>query len=88
MPLYAIGDILYDKIEARRNILYKIVIKKVLLSPIEYLAGADDYYTYVDTLNSVHLEENLITYQQAIEMIESVYSNYGTGGVVVSGESS
>lgn len=81
-PIYEARDIAYDRIEATRGRIYQIVIKKVITSTEEYLNGSEDFYTYVDTLNSVHLEENLIDYETAAKLTGVIYFS---GGVVYSG---
>lgn len=73
IPIYEIRDILYDRIEAYFGFIDKIVIKKVII-PDDPVGGKKPYAIYVDTLNGLHYEEDLITYEQAIEIVQSLTS--------------
>ena len=55
--LYEIGDVLYSKSKALRGFLEKVVIKNTIF-PI-----------YVDTLNSLWNEEDLISFSQANSLV-------------------
>jgi len=51
----------------------KVVIKKVITSTEEYLNGSEEYYSYVDTFNSVHLEGDLVNYETAAKLTGVIY---------------
>lgn len=61
---YKIGEILYLKSSALKGLLEKIVIKKTDLF-------------YKDTLNAYHNEKDLITYNEALVLIDQylIYKN-------------
>lgn len=63
--IYSIGDILYSKAKARKGLLRKHCIKKVITGAI-YLP-----IVYIDTFNAIFNEEELISYEDAIEIAEA-----------------
>jgi hypothetical protein len=71
--IYQVRDTAYDRISAIRGKIEKVVIKKVITSTEEYLNGSEEYYSYVDTFNSVHLEGDLISYEAAAKLTGVIY---------------
>lgn len=62
-----VGDVLYLKHKAQKGILEKIAIKKVLLQ----LDGEIQFPTaYKDTHNGIHGESNLLSEQDALDLID------------------
>lgn len=76
--LFNVGDILYSLWHARRQgKLYKICVKSLRYfnepgNPFSPLMCERCFYTplYVDTWNGYHNEEDLGTYQEALDLIE------------------
>lgn len=72
---FAIGSILYLKPKALKGVLEKVVVKDVRFprksDPTRRLLCrfCDLYPLYVDTLNALFNEEELITREEAVELI-------------------
>jgi hypothetical protein len=72
--LYAAGDIVFNVDKARRGVLEKVVIKKqkVINSA---KTGGQFKVMYVDTLNALWNEWDLVSHAQAIEVAKTYYEN-------------
>ncbi len=69
---YHVNDIVYSKPKARIGLFEKICIKKVIYSDKKWdqLCRFCIYAPlYVDTLNAYHNEEDLVTFNEAAELI-------------------
>jgi hypothetical protein len=71
-PNFNVNDLVYSKLEAQKGVLYRVVIKKIILHPDNMSDGAFQFYTYEDTLHDVHLEENIVSYDDAVDIINSL----------------
>lgn len=80
--IYQIRDIAYDRISATKGRIEQVVIKKVIINSEEYLNGFEEFYSYVDTFNAVHLEGDLVDYETAAKITGVIYFN---GGFLCSG---
>ena len=71
---FAAGDIVFNVDKARRGILEKVVIKKQkVINSIK--TGGQFKVMYVDTLNALWNEWDLVSHAQAIEVAKAYYEN-------------
>lgn len=64
------GDVFYYSKKARRGILYKIVIKEVRVISTRSSYGVNQVI-YKDMLNSLWNESDLVTYSEAMVLVEN-----------------
>ena len=71
---FAAGDIVFNLHKARRGVLEKVVIKKQKIINSN-MTGGQFQVMYVDTLNALWNEWDLVSHAQAIEIAQSYYQN-------------
>jgi len=69
---FGIGDTVYNIAKARRGFLEKVVIKVVRTVVSRRTQGANRVL-YVDTLNGLWNEYDLVVYEKAVELIQMYF---------------
>lgn len=69
---FSVGDFLYLKHKAKEGIFERICVKKVVLKPYKN-------HAYISTLNRIHFENNLVSHEEAIELVKSHLENLIAG---------
>ena len=72
--LYAAGDIVFNVDKANQGVLEKVVIKKQKVINSNK-TGGQFRVMYVDTLNALWNEWDLVSHAQAIEVAKAYYEN-------------
>lgn len=73
--LFSVGTRVYIKSKASRGILESVVIKKIKVNESDIFTKVQPIIAYVDTLNRVWEENELIEQQDAIELVEATINN-------------
>lgn len=66
---FAVGDTAYDRLSARKGKLEKVVIRKIVFRT----RGGLILPLYIDTLNGLYNEIDLVTHDEAVEIAKSYY---------------
>lgn len=72
--LFGAGDIVFSLEKARRGVLEKVVIKKQKLINVLKTGGKFEVM-YIDTLNALWNEWELVSHEDAIEIAQGYYEN-------------
>lgn len=79
---YEVGDIVYSKKKALKGLLRRYAIKSLQYGPTDRPPGADLCIwcnfppLYLDTFNAYHNEEDLVTLEEAQDLIDAYLIQY------------